>query len=386
MIQSLNTIIIGSTGRHTGKTEYATRIIKNHPHLKITGLKVVCFDSSDISCHRDGHCFSLLNDTTQPYVITEEFDRLSDKDTARMLKAGADRAFIMHVLKDFLADAFTEFRRVIGADALVVAESNSLRHAVEPALFVVIRRPDDNTIKHTCASVIDYADLLIDFKNNHWSHEPTHVFVKDNRWYFKHQATAIILAGGRSSRMEGNDKSFIMVNGSPLIELVARQLEPHFEQLLISANDLNKFSFLNLPVIQDVKADMGPLMGILSCLEKSDHATNFVTACDIPEMKQSLIDRMVFMSGNYDIVMPKAKDNKFEPLYAVYNRNVIHPIKKLLQSDIRKITHLFNYVSVKYIDFVNDGWYFNLNRKSDLYEYVDNRSCKLCNLKNFNIE
>lgn len=382
MIQSLNTIIVGATGRHTGKTEYACRIIENCRHLNIVGLKVVCFDPTDMACHGDNQCATLISGLNKPFLITEELDKTSDKDTARMLKAGARRSFIMHVMKDSLGEAFDEFSKLPNADALIVAESNSLRLAVEPALFVVIRRPEDNTIKNTCASVLDYADLLIDFNNNQWSHEPQRVFVKNNRWYFRHQATAIILAGGQSSRMGGNNKSFIMFNGSPLIEKVVRQLEPHFEQLLISANYLEKFSFLKLPVIPDIKENMGPLMGILSCLEKSDNDINFITACDIPEISQSLIDRMVFMSGNYDVVMPKAHSDKYEPLYAVYKKNVIPHIRNLLQSDTRKITSLLKHVSARYVDFVNDGWYFNLNRKADLVEYEENKKCKICSFTN----
>ncbi len=378
MKKNLNTIIIGSAGRNTGKTELACRIIKNNLHENVVGLKVVCFDPDDMSCHRGGgDCYQQIADAEKLFCITEDLDASSDKDTSRMLKAGAKRAFLLHAKKEAMESAVSEFMSLLPNDTLIVAESNSLRLHLQPSLFIVIRNAGDNSIKKTCAAVIDFADIVTTFNTDRWDIEPERIFTKNNKWFYKHNATAIILAGGKSSRM-GGDKSLLTIEGRPLIENIVEQLQPHFDKILIGANDIEKFSFLKLPVIPDLYKDMGPLAGILSCLLKSDHNTNFITACDIPEMNQSFIDRMLFMSVDTDIVMPQSNGDTFEPLYAVYNKSVVTYIQDIIANDGRKITKLLDYSKVRYVNFINDGWYFNLNRKADLNVYIEQKKCTYC--------
>ncbi|MEW8383867.1 MAG: NTP transferase domain-containing protein, partial [Candidatus Thiodiazotropha taylori] len=47
--------------------------------------------------------------------------------------------------------------------------------------------------------------------------------------------TAVILAGGRGSRMGGNDKGLILFDGKPLIEHVINTIAPQVGRLLINA-------------------------------------------------------------------------------------------------------------------------------------------------------
>ncbi|NCU32376.1 MAG: molybdenum cofactor guanylyltransferase, partial [Candidatus Moranbacteria bacterium] len=165
-----------------------------------------------------------------------------------------------------------------------------------PCLITCVK---DKTIKPNCARVIRYADKIIEFDNMSWNFPPDRVIFKNNNWIVKEKATAIVLAGGKSSRM-GEDKSLLPVNGRPLIAHIVDQLRDRFDEIIIGANDPEKYAFLNLPVVTDIEKDKGPLMGIYSCLNASTNDVNFVTACDIPVMNTKLISDMLQLVAGVD--------------------------------------------------------------------------------------
>ena len=51
-----------------------------------------------------------------------------------------------------------------------------------------------------------------------------------------HTISCIILAGGESKRMNGNDKGLIDFNGQPLIAHVINALQNQIDDFVISAN------------------------------------------------------------------------------------------------------------------------------------------------------
>ncbi|MHC4537812.1 MAG: molybdenum cofactor guanylyltransferase, partial [Planctomycetota bacterium] len=67
-----------------------------------------------------------------------------------------------------------------------------------------------------------------------------------------------------------------------IIEVICEQLRGSFDEILISANQVDKFAFLGFKVVPDKVPERGPLMGIASALEASTNEYNFVVACDIP--------------------------------------------------------------------------------------------------------
>lgn len=181
---------------------------------------------------------------------------------------------------------------------------------------------------------------------------------------------AIILAGGKATRMNGN-KALLPVSGVKLIEKIADNLEPYFGEILISARSKEMFGFLPYPVAVDEKQGFGPIMGILSGLRKSRFDTNFVIACDIPELDIDFIGTMAAFIDAHDIVVPVSGENRFEPLFAFYNKRLIPLIEDLLSRGIRKINQLFPECRTKYIPFKNDGWYHNLNTLEDYQKYLE---------------
>jgi len=378
MLVKPNFLIIGSTGRNTGKTEFACRLIgKYSKEFQVYGVKVVSIDPHEGNCPRGGKGCGVCTSLKDDYEITEESIIDPKKDTSRMLMAGACKVFFLKVSVHALEKGLNALLGVIPDDVLTVFESNSIRKVVEPGLFLVIKNLKEKQVKESCVEVIHYADKVIDFYNMSWNFSPDRVLIKNNTWIIRENATAIILAGGKSSRM-GVDKSLLPVNGEPLIAFIANQLESHFNEVIIGANDPGKFNFLKYQVVPDVEKDKGPLMGIYSCLMASSDEVNFVTACDIPVMNYRLIQNMINLSGDADIIMPVRESNKYEPLYAVYKKSIAANALTILKNNGRKITDLFNHVKVKFIEFNDNAWYQNLNIKDEYYEFIKKGELQKC--------
>lgn len=180
--------------------------------------------------------------------------------------------------------------------------------------------------------------------------------------------TAIVLAGGKSKRMGGHDKSMLPVNGVPMIQHIVIQLENHFRKIIIGGDE-KKYSFLGHKVVPDEASGAGPLMGVYSCLEKSVTELNFITACDIPEINLEFINKMIEISEGADIVMPVNESGEYEPLHAIYRRTVLPAARKQLGEGRLRLTDLAGKVETRYISFDGRGWYHNVNYKDDYERY-----------------
>ena len=186
MTMKPNLLIIGSTGRNTGKTEFACRIIEKHAAQKeLIGVKVIPVDKNEVKCHRGletcGICDSLIGD----YNIIEETETDTFKDTSRMLKAGAKQAYLLIVDRNSLEKGMDALMRRIPNNALIVIESNSIRKVIEPGLFIVTKKIKNDSVKPTCAEVIKFADKIIEFNDMNWDFLPDEVLIQNERWIIK---------------------------------------------------------------------------------------------------------------------------------------------------------------------------------------------------------
>jgi len=184
-----NLLIIGSTGRNIGKTEFACRVIENHSTQKeIFGVKVIPVDKNEENCHRGIESCGLCNSLVGDYNIIEEklFD--SSKDTSRMLKAGAKKVYLLLVDRKCLKKGINAISRIIPNNSLMVIESNSIRNVIEPGLFIVIKNLINNSVKPTCAEVIEFADKIVEFNNMNWDFDPDRVLIQNESWIIEESA------------------------------------------------------------------------------------------------------------------------------------------------------------------------------------------------------
>jgi molybdenum cofactor guanylyltransferase len=193
---------------------------------------------------------------------------------------------------------------------------------------------------------------------------------------FPFDATAVILAGGASSRM-GKDKSLLDIGGIPLIERVLGQLRGRFREVLISAEEPEPFRFTKVPVIADLVPGQGPLMGIAGALEAATSDTVFVVACDIPDIDHSVVRRLLSAAGEADCAVPRRADGKWEPLYSVWRRSALPAVREVLSSGRRKIDAAFPLLTLAIVDIGEAPWLRNLNTPEDVAKYLSSRDANV---------
>jgi molybdopterin-guanine dinucleotide biosynthesis protein A len=184
------------------------------------------------------------------------------------------------------------------------------------------------------------------------------------------QASAVILAGGKSSRM-GQDKSLIRIGGVTILELLARQLQPLAREVLISSSDPASHGFLGLPLVPDEKPDCGPIMGILSCLSAAANEKVFFTPCDIPGLPGGFVMDLLVRARSADLVMATDAKGRYEPLLAVYSRSLVPSIRSLVAEGQRRIVSILELPGIKadFVSLAGQSWYHNLNSPEDLADF-----------------
>lgn len=147
--------------------------------------------------------------------------------------------------------------------------------------------------------------------------------------------TAVILAGGKSSRFGGN-KAFAPVNGKPLIAHLIANLDPFFDKIIISADPSADFSSFGKNICPDIYENTGPLGGLYSGLLCSSSDYAFVTACDMPIVSAALIENMrLRIKNKTPAAVVLGRDGFIEPFHAFYSKNLIPGLKEILDNRAR---------------------------------------------------
>ena len=382
MIKLDGMLMIGSAGINAGKTVLACAVIKKFCKItNITGVKVTTIKAKDGTCPRGGRGCGVCSSLEGNFCITEELRRNSAKDTSRLLAAGASRVLWLRVMRSHLEQGLTALVSIMGSDATLICESNSLRHVLEPGLFLMVTAPNLKQWKGSAQKVRRYVDKVVVSDGAGFDFDINRIKLTGGKWTIMgdpkrnkrrlgtpEKATAIILAGGSSGRM-GADKSLLPIKSKPIIERICEQLRDSFEQILISANEADKLAFLGFEIVPDRQTGQGPLMGIASALEASENELNFVVACDIPNIDLTFVRRLLVEAQKADIVIPTADGNeKLEPLFAVYRKSTLKTINEVLASGGRKISDIFSRCNVRYIK-MEAGQITNLNTMDEYEQF-----------------
>jgi len=185
MIRLDGMLMIGSAGANVGKTELACAILRNFrgSGRKIVGIKVTTINEKDGQCPRGGEGCGVCSSLDGVYLITEETDAASGKDTARLLAAGASCVYWLRVLRTNLEEGFTALLDIIGPDAISVCESNSLRQVVKPGLFLVAVREGAKTWKPSALEVREWADRVVVSDGSSFDLDPGRIRLKKGKWF-----------------------------------------------------------------------------------------------------------------------------------------------------------------------------------------------------------
>jgi len=187
----------------------------------------------------------------------------------------------------------------------------------------------------------------------------------------RHSVSCIVLAGGRGRRL-GTDKAFLKIGGRVLIEGIVEKMARIGDEVIIVTNSPQRYSHLEARLVGDIYPGRGALGGIYSGLRaaRSDHS--LVVACDMPFLDLRLLRYMILLSPGQDVVIPRV-GGLTEPLHAIYSKQCLPPIERVLASGDRKIISFFPEVRVRYIEEQEVKLFdpqclsfFNINTLADL--------------------
>ena len=133
-------------------------------------------------------------------------------------------------------------------------------------------------------------------------------------------ATAVVLTGGKSSRM-GRPKALLPFDGEPLIVHIVRHLKRVFAETVVVAAPEQELPLLPVALVRDQVAYQGPVSGIYRGLKAATKEVCFVTSCDAPFLDLALISHLLSEISDCDVVVPFWQE-RFQPLHAVYRRSV----------------------------------------------------------------
>ncbi len=199
-----------------------------------------------------------------------------------------------------------------------------------------------------------------------WPRDMTYLLSMESR-----DTCAVILAGGRSSRM-GVNKALLNIGGQPMIRLLIDRVSPLVGQILISSNDSSSYQFLNIPVVPDRFAGCGPLAGFHAAMCWHASPLYIILACDLPNLQANVLKNLISLSEGYDAAIPRTRDGLAHPLCAVYRRTCLPFIEKALRRGANKVieTFLNNALVVRWVEpeegMFSDLDLANINTPEDL--------------------
>lgn len=184
--------------------------------------------------------------------------------------------------------------------------------------------------------------------------------------------TAIILAGGKSSRM-GFDKQLIKIDGKLIVDYISEKLKTQFEEIIVVTNKKELYNGKNYKFAQDEYLQMGPMAGIHAGLKKANSKAAFVTACDMPNVDLEFLEFTKNKFENLDTLGLIYSEGEFiEPMNGIYSKDLLAEIEKRLQNKDLKLRKLiedsnFTFVEKDKLKEINNPKIFeNINYKEDL--------------------
>lgn len=184
--------------------------------------------------------------------------------------------------------------------------------------------------------------------------------------------SAIVLAGGRATRLGGVNKALLPVGGAPLIDRVVRALRPLTDQIILVGQLAAGLSVPDVEVVPDALPGGSALVGVYSGLLAARSDVALVVACDMPFLSTPLLERIARLSEGYDAAVPRVGSH-LEALHAAYRRSCLPMMREAIDIHHHKIIDFYPRLKVREVeereildldpDLLS---FFNVNTPADL--------------------
>jgi molybdopterin-guanine dinucleotide biosynthesis protein A len=161
----------------------------------------------------------------------------------------------------------------------------------------------------------------------------------------------IILAGGHSHRM-GTPKPWLPFGDELMLPRVVRLLGEAVDKIIVVAAQGQELPSMpdTVSIVYDERPDRGPLEALAGGLNALDETTTcaYVTGCDTPLLRPEFVARMFKLLGAAQSAVLRI-DNRYQPLAAVYRREVRTAAAALLTEDCSRVWALFDRVPTRVV-------------------------------------
>ena len=156
--------------------------------------------------------------------------------------------------------------------------------------------------------------------------------------------TGLVLAGGRGSRMGGEDKGLLVLDGQTLAERAAARLAPQVASVALNANrNAARYAAFGHPVWPDADGTLpGPLAGFLAGLQHCTTDYLATVACDTPDFPPDLVARLAaaLHEAGADMAMAALQVNgapKAEPVFCLLHVSLRGALAAALTGGERRV-------------------------------------------------
>lgn len=187
------------------------------------------------------------------------------------------------------------------------------------------------------------------------------------------QISVVILAGGRSRRMQEQDKGLVKLAGRPLVEHVIEAIRPQNSNILINANQhLSAYREFGLPVFSDeLQGFQGPLAGVASAMRQATTPYLLTLPCDAPFVLPDYQQRMWTELQQQQVDLVVAHDGRrLQPVHALLPVRLEHELLGFLAGKTRRVDAWYSGYAMGLADFSDATHMFhNLNTLEQLEAY-----------------
>ena len=184
--------------------------------------------------------------------------------------------------------------------------------------------------------------------------------------------TAVLLAGGRSTRM-GRDKAALEIEGEPLWQRQLATLRATgARDLLISGRADGPYANAGVLVIEDLTPGAGPLAALEAVLPRIATSHAIVLAIDLPAMRADFLRVLVKTALAKDCSVIPESEGRFEPLAAVYAPSLLPLVVECLRGPDRSMQNLLRLAMKQHLAIAHSltteelALFRNLNSAEDL--------------------
>ena len=189
---------------------------------------------------------------------------------------------------------------------------------------------------------------------------------------------SVILTGGKSSRMNFQNKSFLKLDNKFFIENIIANLEQKVSKIIINANnDIDKYQYLNLEIVRDkISGYKGPLAGLHSAMCNYQNTKEdlwfAILPTDAPIINSDYIDLFKIQDKIKEMAFISKINGSVEPMFSFWSIKSFSYLDQILNNnDGYKIMKFAEEIGFKYLNVSkkSEAEFFNVNNQED-YEIL----------------